>query len=75
VDLFPVHVVQEEAVEDGLADLIGVAGIGFDAVDWGTEGGTTVAGGLVEGGGPVDEDEGVIGYAANRSTFHPLRRP
>ena len=67
VDLFHVHVVEEEAVEDRLADLIGVAGTGFDAVDLGPEGGTTVAGGVIFGGGQMDDDDGAIGNAADRS--------
>jgi hypothetical protein len=60
-------VVEEEAVEDGLANLIGVARIGFDAVDLGPEGGTTVAGGFVFGGRQMDDDDGMIGNTAERS--------
>jgi hypothetical protein len=65
--LFHVHVVEQETVEDGLANLIGEVGMGFDAIDVGAEGGTTVARGFLFGGRDVDDDDGVIGNAADRS--------
>jgi hypothetical protein len=65
VDLLHVHVVEQEAVEDGLADLIGVVGIRFDAVAVGTEGGAAVARGFIFRGRDMDEDEGVIGNATD----------
>ena len=72
VDLFHVHVVEEEAVEDCFTDLIGVTGIGVDAVDLGSEGGTAVARGYIFRGGAVEDDDGVIGNAADGSLMEPF---
>jgi len=65
--LFHVHVVEQETIEDGLANLIGEVAMGFDAIDVGAEGGTTVTRGFIFGSGDVDDDDGVIGNAADRS--------
>jgi len=58
-------VVVEETVEDGVADLIGILGLGSDAGGLGAEGLTAGAGGALLGGGEVDDDDGLVGEAAD----------
>jgi hypothetical protein len=65
LDLLDAHAIIEDAVEDGLADLVVVMGLGRDALDLGAEGGAAVAGSPVFGGGDMEEEDGLVGEGAN----------
>jgi hypothetical protein len=61
LDLLDGHAVIEEPIEDGLADLVVVVGLGLDALNLSTEGGAAVAGGAILSGGDMKDEDGLVG--------------
>ena len=65
LDLAETHAIVEDTIEDRLADLVIVVGLGRDAFPRGAEGGAAVAGGPVFGGGDMNNEDGLVGDGAN----------
>src|SRR3954447_20356508 len=73
-DTFDAHAVVEDAVEDGLADLVVVQRAGFDPWRRGPEGGAAIAAGAILAVGDVEEDDFLVGEGADRSVADVLAR-
>lgn len=72
VDLLDGHAIVEDTIEDGLAHLVVVVGLGLDALDLGAEGGRAVAAGTIFGGGDVQEEDGLVGDGADGAVVEVL---
>src|SRR4051794_24693103 len=73
-DPFDAHPVVEDAVEDGLADLVVVQCAGFNSRRRGPEGGAAIAAGAILAVGDVEEDDFLVGDGADRSVVDVLAR-
>src|SRR5205807_881278 len=64
-DLLDAHAIIQDAVEDGLADLVVVQRLGLDTRRRGPEGGTAIAAGSILAVGDVEVDDLLVGDRAN----------
>ena len=72
LDLLDGHAIVEDSIEDGLADLVVVVGLGFDVLDLGAERSAAVAGGTIFGGGDMKEEDGLVGDGADGAVVESL---